>query len=142
MTEIDPFTFFGVFNRGIRPERRIEIFRAIKERFGVHAQLPSDFDGIPILNNLRSWFVAYSSERKPSDVQCLWRVFRLSLGESPLDDPTFLQAFDDALAVKDTNLNLTMGLFWIQPDTFVNLDQTNRQFLKIKLPKKGLTAKF
>lgn len=35
MTEIDPFTFFGVFNRGIRTEQRIEILRAIKERFVV-----------------------------------------------------------------------------------------------------------
>jgi 5-methylcytosine-specific restriction enzyme B len=39
-------------------------------------------------------------------------------------------------------LNLTMGLFWIRPETFLNLDQTNRSYLKIKLPPKGLTAKF
>ena len=104
--------------------------------------MPSDFDGIPILNNQRSWFISYRSERKPDDVQRLWRVFRLALGKDPLDDPAFRRAFDDALEVKYTNLNLTIGLFWIRPDTFVNLDQTGRQFLKLKLPSDGLSGEF
>lgn len=72
----------------------------------------------------------------------LWRVFQPALGENPLDDPAFRQAFDEALEVKGTNLNLTIGLFWIRLDTFVNLDQTNRQFLKTKLPSEGLTSEF
>ncbi len=142
LDEIDPFTFFGVFNRGIRNEQRIAILTAIKELFSVKSTLPSDFDGIPILNNQRSWFISYRSERKPDDVQRLWRVFRLALGKDPLDDPAFRRAFDDALEVKYTNLNLTIGLFWIRPDTFVNLDQTNRQFLKLKLPSDGLSGEF
>ena len=41
-----------------------------------------------------------------------------------------------------TSLNLTMGLFWIRPDTFVNLDATNRTFLNLKLPASGLNAEF
>ncbi len=142
LDEIDPFTFFGVFNRGIRNEQRIAILTAIRALFGVQSPLPSDFDGIPILNNQRSWFISYRSDRKPDDVQRLWRVFRSALNKDPLDDPEFRHAFDDALEVKCTNLNLTIGMFWIRPDTFVNLDQTNRQFLKIKLPSDGLSAEF
>ncbi len=35
-----------------------------------------------------------------------------------------------------------MGLFWIRPESFINLDSINRAYLKIKLPTKGLNAKF
>jgi 5-methylcytosine-specific restriction protein B len=35
-----------------------------------------------------------------------------------------------------------MGLFWIRPDTFLNLDQNNREYLGIRLPADGLTARF
>jgi 5-methylcytosine-specific restriction enzyme B len=142
MSEIDPFTFFGVFNRGIRTEQRVAILTEIKSLFGLSAPLPSDFDGVPILNNQRSWFVAYASERKSSDVKRLWEVFKAALTDNPLDDPIFSKAFNEALEVKGTNLNLTIGLFWIRPGIFLNLDQTNRQFLSISLPIGGLSAEF
>lgn len=140
--EIDPFTFFGIFNRGIKDQHRIGILTELKKFFSLASEFPSDFDGIPILNNQKSWFVAYQVWRKPDDVPRLWRVFRLALGDAPLENPDFLKAFDDAQQVRGTSLNLTMGLFWIRPDTFVNLDATNRKFLNLKLPASGLNAKF
>lgn len=140
--EIDPFTFFGVFNRGIRHDQRVAILGRIKEFFDLQNDLPEDFDGLPILNNLKSWFIAYLPARQMEDVSKLWRVFQLGLGSAPLKDPDFLAAIDEALAVKQTNVNLTMGLFWIRPDTFLSLDQHNRTHLDIKLPKDGLNAKF
>jgi 5-methylcytosine-specific restriction protein B len=142
LQEIDPFTFFGVFNRRIRIDQRLAILAGIIQFFGLSSQLPRDFDGLPTLNNQNSWFFAYQIERKPHDVQRLWRVFRLALGDNPLEQSDFLQAFDEALEVKHTNLNLTMGLFWIRPETFLNLDLTNRQYLKLKLPASGLSAEF
>lgn len=142
LTEIDPFTFFGTFNRGIRIEQRIAIIAGIMKKFDLEGSAPTDFDGLPLLNNQRSWFFTYKSERKPDDVERLWQVFKLALGDKPLDSPDFLKAFDEALSVKCTNLNLTMGLFWIRPDTFLNLDQTNRKFLDTKLPPSGLSAEF
>lgn len=140
--EIDPFTFFGVFNRGIKDEHRIGILTELKKFFSLQSTFPSDFDGIPILNNQKSWFVAYQAKREPDDVSRLWKVFRLALGDAPLEDADFLEAFDNALQVRGTSLNLTMGLFWIRPDTFVNLDATNRKFLNLKLPASGLNAEF
>lgn len=142
LKEIDPFTFFGVFNRGIRHEQRITILDQMKRHFKLQSTLPNDFEGIPILNNLSSWFIAYQKSREAGDTGRLWRVFQLALKEKPLNQAEFLQAFDDALTVKQTNVNLTMGLFWIRPYTFLNLDQTNRAYLNIKLPAGGLTAKF
>ncbi|MEK6698206.1 MAG: AAA family ATPase [Nitrospirota bacterium] len=142
LKEIDPFTFFGVFNRGIREDQRLSILAEIKKSFNLKNELPHDFEGIPLVNNQKSWFIPYQYRRNVDDVSRLWKVFRLALGDKPLDHPEFLKAFDDALNVRNTNLNLTMGLFWIRPDIFLNLDQTNRQYLKIKLPSGGLSAQF
>lgn len=140
--EIDPFTFFGVFNRGIRYDKRIAIISKIKQYFNIQSDLPSDFNGVPVINNMKSWFIPFQALRDVDDVVRLWRVFQLALNDDPLSNKDFLQAFDDALTVKQTNINLTMGLFWIRPETFLNLDQTNRSFLNIKLPPTGLNAKY
>jgi 5-methylcytosine-specific restriction protein B len=142
LKEIDPFTFFGVFNRGIRYEQRLAILARIREFLNLENDLPEDMNGLPVLNNLKSWFFAGQTSRQVDDVAKLWRVFQLALGDTPLKNKSFLNAFDQALAVKQINVNLTMGLFWIRPDTFLNLDQYNRNYLEIKLPSGGLNAKF
>ena len=140
--EIDPFTFFGVFNRGIRQDQRVSILVEIKKFFNLKSEIPTDFDGIPILNNMKSIFFSRQFDRDVQDVARLWRVFSLALEDNPLDNEDFLKAFNDALKVKWTNVNLTMGLFWIRPYTFLNLDQLNRLYFDIKLPATGLSSKF
>lgn len=142
LKELDPFTFFGVFNRGIRDEQRIAILGQMKSHLNLHNALPEDFTGIPILNNMKSWFIAYQPARDIEDVGRLWHIFKLALEKEPLERSEFVQAFDTALKVEFTNVNLTMGLFWIRPDTFLSLDYKNRTFLGVKLPSGGLTAKF
>ena len=142
LKEIDPFTFFGIFNRRIGYDQRTLILSQMKQFFGLQSELPEDFNGVPVLNNMKSWFFPNQVSRGISDIGRLWRVFQLALEESPLENEEFLKAFDEALAVKQTNVNLTMGLFWIRPQTFLNLDQTNRSYLGIRLPDAGLTAKF
>lgn len=142
MKEIDPFTFMGSFNRQTRPEERLVILAEVKRLLDAKSPLPDDFDGVPLLNNQQSWFIGYQSKRGVDDVATLWKVFRLALGESPLDNPQFALAFDAALQVWGVSINLTMGLFWIRPDVFLNLDSVNRNFLDIKLPSEGLTARF
>lgn len=140
--EIDPFTFFGVFNRGIRQDQRVSILVEVKKFFNLKSEIPTDFDGIPILNNMKSIFFSRQYERDEQDVGRLWRVFSLALEDNPLDNEDFLRAFDEATKVKSTNINLTMGLFWIRPYTFLNLDQLNRLYFKIKLPATGLSSAF
>ena len=49
--DIDPFTTFGLFNKGITTENRIKIITAFAEEFSVDATVPVSFDGIPVLNN-------------------------------------------------------------------------------------------
>ena len=142
LKEIDPFTFFGVFNRRVGYDQRLTILSQLKKYFELQSELPEDFNGVPVLNNMKSWFIPNQKSRGITDVGRLWRVFQLALQENPLENNEFLQAFDDALAVKQTNVNLTMGLYWIRPYTFLSLDQTNRSYLGIRLPEGGLTAKF
>src|SRR6266498_549487 len=142
LREIDPFTFFGVFNRRIGYDQRLAILAQIKTYFKLQSEIPEDFDGIPFLNNMRSWFISDQVTRRADDVRKLWRVFHLALLENPLENEEFLRAFDEALTVKQTNVNLTMGLFWIRPNTFLSLDQTSRTYLGVRLPEGGLNAKF
>ena len=142
LREIDPFTFFGVFNRRIRYDQRLAILAQMKRHFELQSELPDDFNGVPVLNNMKSWFFPDQKSRDREDIRRLWRVFHLALEETPLENKEFWQAFDEALKVKQTNVNLTMGLFWIRPHTFLNLDQNNRAYLGINLPEGGLTAQF
>jgi 5-methylcytosine-specific restriction protein B len=142
LKEIDPFTFFGVFNRGIRYDQRLAILARVREFLDLKNDLPEDLNGLPVLNNLKSWFFSDQTSRQVDDVAKLWRVFQLALDKTPLKNKSFMEAFDQALAVKQINVNLTMGLFWIRPDTFLNLDQYNRSYLEIKLPGGGLSSKF
>src|SRR5688500_10632096 len=142
LREIDPFTFFGVFNRRIGYDQRLAILSQMKNYFELQSELPEDFNGIPVLNNMKSWFFPNQRSRDVNDVRRLWRVFRLALEEDPFANEEFLQAFDEALKGKETNINLTLGLFWIRPHAFLNLDENNRQYLGIRLPEGGLNAGF
>lgn len=142
LKEIDPFTFFGVFNRRIQYEQRIQILARIKQYFKLKSDLPEDLNGLPLLDNRKSWFFAVKAKRDTNDIPTLWKVFQLALKSSPLKSKEFIKAFDHAAAVNGANVNLTMGLFWIAPNTFLNLDETNRTHLGIKLPAEGLSAKF
>src|SRR5512132_3759407 len=46
LKEIDPFTFFGIFNRRIGYDQRLAILKQIKEYFKVQSEMPEDFDGV------------------------------------------------------------------------------------------------
>jgi 5-methylcytosine-specific restriction protein B len=142
LTEIDPFTFFGVFNRGILDKERIDILAEVKKKFNAQSPLPIDFDGIPRLNNQRSWFFAYQDKRGKDDIKILWHVFRLALKNDSKNNQDLHKAVEAAFQLWGVNINLTMGLFWISPENFLNLDKKNRAFLNIKLPAKGINSKF
>jgi 5-methylcytosine-specific restriction protein B len=54
--DICPFTVFGCFNKGISSENRLALMKGIGGKLGVKAAVPAEFDGIPVLNNMRAWF--------------------------------------------------------------------------------------
>ena len=138
LTTIDPFTVFGVFNRGITQDNRQRILQGFKTYFNVKAPVPTDFQGVPVLNNQSSWFFGYLKDRNSEDIPNLWKVFELALKRAPFEDAAFSRAFDTALKGYGVNINLTMGLFWIQPSVFLSLDSVMRKHCSIVLPKTGL----
>ena len=131
LVDIDPFTVFGLFNKSSMTEaNRVKIITAIKRLFDVAAPVPSSFASIPVLNNQNATFYYFIGERDDGDINNLWELFdsALAYAESPsLDRRGVLSRwFDVAINMKGNgNSKITMGLYWIAPDTFLNLDRRN-----------------
>lgn len=133
VVDIDPFTVFGLFNKGITNANRMTILRGIAQEFSVTAHVPDSFDGIPVLNNQAATFYYFIGDRQEHDIDNLWRVFQTALVYADTHSTdrreAFVAAFDTALTQKRVKWNLTMGLFWIRPYAYINLDSRNRWYL-------------
>ena len=131
--DIDPFTTFGLFNKQITDANRIKIITEIKELFSIKSDVPSSFDGIPVLNNQMATFYWFGSGRGEHDIDNLWGVFDYAIAISKLDSPElrekFSNSFNASLSQKGVKWNLSMGLYWIRPNRFLNLDSRNRWFI-------------
>jgi 5-methylcytosine-specific restriction protein B len=141
LAEIDPFTIFALFNRGMTDENRRKLAAAVGQEMGVGATPPTDLAGIPVVHNQKTWFFQYARDRSPNDIPSLWTVFERALSADPLADPKFASAFDEALAVKGVRFNLTMGLFWIRPRLFLSLDGVLQAFAKLSVKPQQLSSK-
>ena len=132
IVDIDPFTVFGLFNKGITNDNRIAILNQIKKLFNISASVPTDFDGIPVLNNMSATFYYFSDGRGEKDIDNLWTLFQyaISYADTQEDEAKFVAAFDTVVAQKGVSWNITMGLYWIRPMTFINLDARNRKLLE------------
>ena len=129
LREMDPFTFFTNFNRGITDANRLAILAELKDIFGLKSQLPTDFTAIPIAHNMSAWFIAYDRVRKPSDVPTLWAMAAAARAGGPDEmDP---ELFAKALALKGVSIaKMTMGLFWFNPREYLSLDRPMRDYLR------------
>ena len=134
LRDIDPFTIFGLFNKGITKENRIKIIKGIANEFSILAEVPERFDGIPVLNNQKATFYYFIGDREEQDIDNLWNLFEAA--QKYADDPsvenkaTFIKYYDTCLQQKGIRWNITMGLYWIRPYKFINLDSTNREFIR------------
>ena len=131
--DIDPFTVFGLFNKGITNANRIVILRGIAEEFSVNAPVPESFEGIPLLNNQKATFYFFIGERQDDDIENLWRVFVSAMeyakSHSESSRIALMEAYDAALLQKGIKWNLTMALYWICPYEYINLDSRNRWYI-------------
>lgn len=132
-TDIDPFTVFGLANKGITDANRMRILGGFKREFGLTAEVPTVFDGIPVLNNMKATFYGFEGERGEGDIDNLWAVFDTALRLSDTDTEelrqAFYRAYDQAISQIVIRWNITMGLYWVRPYRFMNLDSRNRQFV-------------
>ena len=133
-TDIDPFTVYGLFNRGLTDDKRRVVALGIGGALGVHAPLHDDFVGVPVLLNINATF--YDQVRRDDgDIDRLWDLFVAALVHA--DQPTeqteavFRHTYDAVLKQRHASWNVTMGLFWIRPYSYVSLSKRDRWFLAL-----------
>ena len=124
LRDIDPFTVFGLFNKGISNATRMTLLEGIAEVFG----------GIPVLNNWGATFYYFEGDRGPRDIEHLWQLFdaalRLAKEDSLENRSRFCQCFDTVITQKGIQWNITMGLYWIRPYRFISLDSRSRWYME------------
>ena len=137
LKDICPFTTMGIFNRGITDTNRKIIAAELANLLGVSEPVPGTFEGIPLLNNQRSWFFAYEKQRQPDDIDVLWEIFYQAIVFADSDDvdtrASFIAAYNKATERWGVGWNLTMGLFWIRPWNFPTLDSQSQRYIAEKL---------
>lgn len=131
--DICPFTVFGSFNKGITNANRIALLTQFAKQFSVSAEVPTEFDGIPVVMNLSAWFFAYKENRGEHDIDNLWELLDKAISyseDSSSENKTaFIDIYNQVIKQKMIKWNITMGLYWVRPYTFINLDSTNRAFI-------------
>jgi 5-methylcytosine-specific restriction protein B len=135
LVDIDPFTVFGLFNKSSMKEtNRLKIITAVAGLFGITAPIPTSFASIPVLNNQNATFYYFTGEREVNDIDDLWNLFEsaLAYATSPSAEKreVLSKYFDLAINKKGNgNSKITMGLYWIAPNAFLNLDQRNTWYI-------------
>lgn len=131
--DICPFTVFGSFNKGITNANRIALLEQFAKQFSIKSAVPTEFDGIPVVMNLSAWFFAYKENRGEHDIDNLWDLLEKAIAysdEASTDNKNaFIAVYDTVTKQKMIKWNITMGLYWARPYTFINLDSTNRAFI-------------
>ena len=133
---IDPFT---IFNSGISTKNRINILKEIENKFYIDIKAPEEFSGVPVMPALKARFFDTKDAQAKIDIENLWNIFEAAINYA--DNNTnenreaFIKYYDLAKDIKGVNWSLTIGLYWIRPFNYINLDNTNREFLKDKFPK-------
>lgn len=134
LVDIDPFTVFGLFNKKLTDENRMNILAAIAELFGVKTAVPTSFDSLPVLNPQNATFYYFVDQRGAEDIDDLWSLYESALAYAQLATAENRNAmsrdFDLVMNKKGNgNSKITMALYWIAPDVFLNLDRRNRWYI-------------
>ena len=131
--DIDPFTVFGLFNKGITNANRIAILESFATVFNIKSKVPNNFDGIPVLNNLKATYYGFKDDRQATDIDNLWGLYESAINLAEKDDAAnreiFTKWYDTVHDQLGIRWNITMGLYWIRPYEFINLDSINRWFI-------------
>ncbi len=142
IVDMDPFTVLATFNKDITIKNRILIATAYATKLELKSEVPNNFDGVPTLNPLNATFYMFSDERDNSVIDDLWAFFELALkygnNQSEEIKTEFSLYFEKAINMKyNGNKKITMGLFWVNSEVFINLDKRNLWYLydSGKLPK-------
>lgn len=137
--DIDPFTVFALFNRGKQSvATRQTICEGYQRVFNMDSSIPSDFDGVPMFFYNQYCFYRYVNDSK-RDNKCfeyLWNLFEQALfySNGKENAASFIDAFEQVMNISLVGLSkLTIGLFHIRPNVFVNLDSKNIAYVEKNL---------
>lgn len=120
--DIDPFTFMGMFNRGsLSPNNRIKILERIKNLFVIQSDVPSDFDGIPVLNYARMFF--YDWNNLSESCEKLWNAYEAMMNGD-------LNPWFSYYNIAKRRAECTMPLFWCKAKNYIALDSRNVSYLE------------
>lgn len=125
---IDPFSVFAVMNRGITDANRFKIGEIYKETFVLNAAVPNDFTGIPVLNNMQSFF----ADKETNE---LWILFEeaINYAETKEISDDLIAAYDAARKIKGNGMGmLTIALYLVRPNVFMPLDRNSREYIASK----------
>lgn len=133
VVDIDPFTIFGMFNKGITDNNRKLILGGIAKAFDIKSSVPLDFYGVPVLNNQRAIFFHSIGDREENDISNLWDMLEIAIkyanDKTTNNKEMFERMFDTVVQQKGVRWNITMGLYWVRPYSYINLDSRNREFI-------------
>ena len=131
LKEIDPFTFLANFNRGTRDENRRQLWKSLKDEWNLQAEVPEDFDGLPLANAQNSWLMPYEKDRSAGHVPLLWEFFEHIMSVEP--DALDIGLMQRCLDLPQVGMALlTMGMFWARPDKWIATDRKNLGFAATK----------
>lgn len=134
IVDIDPFTVFGMFNKKLKYSKRIKFITEIANSFQIDSKIPTSLDSIPILNPQNATFYKFTSERDDDEMDNLWGLFEYALAyakeQSDENYRNVTKYFDLSINIKrNGTAKITMGLYWIAPDFYMNLDGRNDWFI-------------
>jgi 5-methylcytosine-specific restriction protein B len=125
LEEIDPFTFISYLNK-FGQEKRLQIIRNLAKKLNL--SVPEDIDGVPSTYPQNIWWFPKKSERTNNEIEKLWNFFYLAV-ENKITD----EAFSEILHIKGIRIpKLTDGLYLINPESYLCLDDPVTDYLKDK----------
>lgn len=130
---IDPFTVLASITMGIHQEKRKRLMQAYKKMFSIEAPLPQNIDSMPTLLAHSFRFYNLSGLKSPEFIQNYWDLFEVALKYADSDgeeeQSNFVRLYDTVLKQGGVKWSISIGLFWLRPNTFLPLDGPTRRFL-------------
>jgi 5-methylcytosine-specific restriction protein B len=131
--DICPFSFLAFLNRQFKIENRIAIAETMAHEFDITSPVPASFEGIPTMLHQSAWFFSYADQRHPDDIDKLWDLFEAILDwadETVVKGDALEESFNEVISIKGIKWNITIGMYWARPWSFMPLDAKSRNYLE------------
>ncbi len=137
LQDICPFTVMSIFNRETIDRDRQWIAGELAALLGVTTPVPDSFPFEVIPNNQDLRFFSYAKNRHPDEITNLWDVFSSAIAFADfdkIDSPdTFINLYNKAIQQDGVVRNITKGLYWARPWTFLALDSHSQDYIRTRL---------